>query len=292
VPTRGFTTFVGGGSDGQVGLAAMDYDRDGVRAHKTWFFLPDGWVALGAGIEGQIGDPLTTSINQCLLKSGVLLLRDGRVEALEDAQIKHGDLQGVHHDGAGYYLLHPQRTAVRAAPQSGTWTSIQERARETGTVTQDVFSLWIEHGPRPAEGGYAYRVVPNLPSDDLATYPSGSPVTVLANAPDLQAIAYPRRTSASLIQAVFFAPGRLDVGGPVVGTDTPCLLMLRETEQGILLSVADPTQTQEQVQIQLTGAYTAPGSTYDPAQGITLITVQLPAGDFAGQTVQVRLHAP
>ena len=91
----------------------------------------------------------------------------------------------------GYYLLGAQPTVVSAAPQSGTWTSIQERAPDTGIVTQDVFSLWIEHGKHPTDGTYAYRVVPGLTADEFATYQSRSPITILANEPDLQAIAYP-----------------------------------------------------------------------------------------------------
>jgi len=54
----------------------------------------------------------------------------------------------------------------------------------------------------------------------------------------------------------------------------------------MILSIADPTQTRKQAVIQLTGEYSAPNSIYDPTKGITTITIELPTGDFAGQTVQ------
>ena len=308
VPRTGRTAFVGGVSDGQTGVATMDYDRDGVRAHKAWFFLPDGWVALGSGIRGATPDPVTTSINQCLLASEVLLLRGGQVAALAGERgraadpWRGGDLEGVHHDGVAYYLLTPQQTVVRAAPQSGTWTSIQERAPDTGLVTQDVFSLWIDHGARPESAGYAYRVVPGLPAGDLAAYPSRAPVTIVANERLLQAIAYAQANASPLIQAVFYAAGRLELdAGRAIETDAPCLLMLRCHEDGVTLSVADPTQARRRIQIQIAGQYAGPDCTYDPDREVSVIAVDLPAygapadapsaGDWAGQSVQIDLRA-
>jgi chondroitin AC lyase len=289
VPTRGQTAFVGGVSDGRCGIAAMHANHDGVQARKTWFFVPDGWVALGAGIRGETDDPLTTSINQCLLKSDVLLLHNGGTDTLDAQQQHDDDLQGVYHDGVGYYMLGAQPTVVRAAPQSGTWTSIQERARDTGTVTQDVFSLWIEHGPRPNQGQYAYRVVPGLAEGEFETYSERSPVTILANDPQLQAIATPQY---GMVQAAFHAQGRLIVDETrALEADIPCLLVLQEVDDGLMLSVSDPTQVRPQVHIRLTGHLAGSNCTYLPDQDSTAVRIELPSGGFAGQTVQVRLHA-
>jgi chondroitin AC lyase len=289
LPTRGSTAFVGGVSDGQVGVAAMEVDKAGVQARKAWFFLPDGWVALGAGIAGKTDDPLTTSLNQCLFKSDVLLLREGWAEVLAGERWRGKDLEGVHHDGVGYYLLAAQPAVVSAAPQRGAWTEIQERATDTGTVTQDVFSLWIEHGPRPTEGAYTYRVVPRLSADEFVTYPDQNPVSILANSAHLQAVL---SSGNALAQAVFYAPGRLELDKSLtIEADIPCLLMLRQTAEGLDLSIADPTQTRRQARIRLTGQYTCRGCTDDTSggDGETVLTVDLPSGEFAGQSVQQSL---
>ena len=319
----GSTAFVGGVSDGQVGVGVMDYDKDGVQARKAWFFLPDGWVALGAGIRCSTGDPVTTSINQCLLKSEVLLLREGEVAPLTDPRFYSDNLRGVFHDGVGYYLLAPQHTVVQAAPQSGTWTSIEERSPDTAAVTQDVFSLWIEHGHRPAEDAtsedasagdataecapagdatsecapsedaasedaYAYRVVPGLDGEDFAAYPDTSPVSVPANDARLQAVISSRGT---LVQAVFHAAGCLILDdGVSVETSVPCALMLRRTKDGITLSVTEPTQRLETLQVCLSGHYQGCGSVVDPVVGSTTVTVHLPTAAEAGSTAQVMLQ--
>lgn len=284
----GNTAFVGGVSDGQAGVATMDYDRDGVRARKAWFFLPDGWVALGAGVSGVTDDPVTTSINQCRLTSDVLLLHGARVATLDATQWRGDELLGVYHDGVGYYLLESQDIVVSAAPQSGTWTSIEESTPDTGIVTQDVFSLWIEHGARPSEGAYAYRVVPALPASDFATYNATSPITVLANDAKVQALVYPEE---ALVQAVFYAACCLTVDeGLAIEVDVPCALMLRQAQDAVTLLVADPAQSQSYIQVRLSGHYTGESCTYNPAEEITVVTVDLPTGDFAGQTVRVQLQ--
>ncbi|MBN1642066.1 MAG: hypothetical protein JXA09_12595 [Anaerolineae bacterium] len=288
VPPQGTTDFVGGVSDGRVGVAAMDYGRDGVQARKAWFFMPDGWVALGAGIASASDDPVTTSINQCLLRSDVLLLRDGELEALAGMRLRGGDVRGVYHDGVGYYVLGAHDVVVRAAEQSGTWTSIEERSPDDRLITQHVFSLWIEHGRRPAGGGYAYRIVPGLDARGFATHPGRFPVTVVANDARLQAVA---SSGSALVQAVFYAPGRLTADDALsIEAEAPCALILRRQADAATLSIADPTQLLRRVQVRLSGRYAGPGCAYDRARESTLVTVDLPADAYAGRTIEVRLR--
>jgi chondroitin AC lyase len=125
-------------------------------------------------------------------------------------------------------------------------------------VTQDVFSLWIEHGARPDQGWYADRVVPGLAESEFATYPGRSPVTILANDPQLQAIATPQ---ARLVQAAFCGPGRLVIDKErTLETDIPCLLMVQQSDGGLTLSASDPTQLRPRASIRLTGPYSGPKS--------------------------------
>ena len=74
-----------------------------------------------------------------------------------------------------------------------------------------------------------------------------------------------------------------------IQTDVPCLLMLEQTEDGITLSVSDPTQLRKQVQVRLTGHFGSPNAASLRDQDTTVVNVELPADDFAGQTVQIRL---
>lgn len=51
--------------DGDVMTAAMEYDRDGLKARKAWFFYPGGIVCLGACITMDSDSEVVTTVNQC-----------------------------------------------------------------------------------------------------------------------------------------------------------------------------------------------------------------------------------
>ena len=86
---RGQRPFVGGVSNGQYGLAAMDFARGKLTAKKAWFFFDNEIVCLGAGLNCPTDFPVITSINQCLLKGDVLVSavagRDLILEAYQEA---------------------------------------------------------------------------------------------------------------------------------------------------------------------------------------------------------------
>lgn len=48
---KGASAFAGGASDGTVGVAAFQLQRDSLRARKAWFFFSDLAVCLGADIR-------------------------------------------------------------------------------------------------------------------------------------------------------------------------------------------------------------------------------------------------
>ena len=288
VPAAGNTTFVGGVSDGRMGAAAMDYAKDGVRARKAWFFTDAGWVCLGAGIVGETDHRVTTSVNQCLLKSDVSILQGAKVTPMSGQRLEGGNVQGVHHDGVGYALLEPHRTVVSAGPQSGTWTSIEERSSRHETVTQDVFSLWIDHGIGAKDPRYAYLVAPGMDAETFASFADKMPVQVISNSAEQQAVHYPDQ---KITQAVCDQPGRVEISGEAgVTTDTPCLLMLRRNGDTLEMSVADPTQECEQIELKLDGRYAGDGCAYEADNNVTVVPVVLPQQEFAGKTVQVTLR--
>ena len=284
----GNTDFVGGVSDGRMGAAAMDYAKEDVKARKAWFFFDAGWICLGAGISTETDHHVTTSVNQCLLKSRVSLLRGGGMGTMDGQRLEAGDLEGVLHDGVGTYFLEAQSTVVaRAGPQSGAWTSIEERSTRRDPVTQDVFSLWIDHGARPQGASYAYMVIPGLTPDTFPTFTENTPVRVLSNSPELQAVYV---SDQQVVQAAFYKAGSLAVGeGRTIRVDVPCLLMLRLREDAADLSVADPTQKLGRIQVTLDGRYAGDGSAYLAEENTTTIAVDLPKQALAGSTIQLAL---
>jgi len=291
VPTskacRGLSDFVGGVSDCECGLAAMEYLRDGLRARKVWFFLDEAVVCLGADIECTQLESVWTSVNQCLLNGPVTISMSQRARRLAQGQSLCDELEWAHHDGIGYAFLEPGAVSVCAQEQAGNWHRVHRRESKE-TVRRNVFSLGIDHGSRPKGARYAYAVLPGVAADEMPSLCDSLPVEILHQSSSLQAIS---SEDGKRVQAAFFEPGRLARGaGRFIEVDTPCLVMLDETGSRARLTVADPTGLQQRIGVVLSGRYTGPRTRYDPTKGQTELTITLPQEGFAGRTVRVALR--
>jgi chondroitin AC lyase len=285
-PKAGNTVFVGGVSDGRFGAAVMDYDKGGVSAKKAYFFTPDGLVCLGAGISSAQAEPVLTSLNQCRLYTDITLLEKGKLVALQPEEVERDGIRAVHHDGVAYVLLDGQKVGVSARQQQGSWREVEAKASDE-PVPQDIFTCWIDHGVGPNNAAYAYRIVPGVEAKDLPGLVNESSVRILANTPKLQAVYFEAR---QLTQAVFHAGGSLELpGGGVITADRACTLIWRRIGAEILLSVSDPAQHHRQLILHLQGRYIGRGAADLPVG--TRVVVDLPQGEYAGQTVIIPLSS-
>src|SRR4030095_8331983 len=124
--STGSSSIVGSASDGQYGVAMMDYRRSGVTvtAKKSWFFFDDEVVALGADIDdSSSAAPVFTSLNQ-VLQDGLVTVQDavnGRQTLdLGDVATLSGT-SWIEHDNLGYVLLDPaSQTTVQAKLQTSS----------------------------------------------------------------------------------------------------------------------------------------------------------------------------
>jgi chondroitin AC lyase len=228
--------FVGGVSDGMYGASAMRLDIEGsqsIHAHKSWFFFDDEFVALGSGISSMEPVDVTTTLNQCLLYGEV---------TVDNSQVPIGvhtfsNISWVLHDGVGY--LFPAKTNIRLKNeyQNGSWSSINE-LQSKQPITNNVFTLWLDHGVRPKDASYEYIVVPDTDSAKLEAYVKESPVRILANTVNTQAVI---NDKLGIAEIVFYAPGRLLVKtGLEVNVDQPCMVMLEEKGDTERLTVSTP----------------------------------------------------
>jgi hypothetical protein len=80
VKQSGKTAFVGGLAAGRVALSVMDFessdfgggDSGGIAAHKAWFFLPEGALALVHNVTATADmATVATTLDQCLLDVGI-----------------------------------------------------------------------------------------------------------------------------------------------------------------------------------------------------------------------------
>ncbi len=233
--------FVGGVTDGEYGVAAMELQRESLHARKAWFHFDDSFVCLGTSISCDDADaPVFTSINQCLLRGPVIAYgKAGETHVL--APGKPYDLSAAHrleHDGIAYHF--PEPIPVRARLSAQTGHRPRSGSRPAEPVARDVFSLWIDHGVQPRHDAYAYTVLPAGGLDTQAAFEyEAAQIRILANGPTLQAVWH---RALRLVGIVFWEPGIVPLpGGGRVAVNRPCVVLCQDRRpEGMRLSIANP----------------------------------------------------
>jgi chondroitin AC lyase len=238
------TDFAGGVSDGTNGAAGLDYNRDGVTAKKSWFFLGGRIVCLGAGITGTADAPVDTSLDLRFPPGTVVI--DGHPGGNGIPQAMTG-VGWICAGTRGYVFAQPQTVWIGTQPQQGSWTNIY-KAGSPEKITSDIFSIWLDHGIRPHDATYAYTLLPATTPAQVKSFAAQPGIEIVSNTTAIQAV---RDRDAHLLAAIFFTPGQLQADGQVVSVDQPCALLLHESTGKI--TVADPTEKESRVTVTVGG---------------------------------------
>lgn len=275
VKRKGATRFVGGVSDGMYGVAAMDLASGTLHAQKAWFYFDREIVCLGAGIECATGNPVVTSLNQCLLR-GAVVTSANLTEELPKGERNLAGAKWVWHDNIGYVFPTPATVQVRNDTQTGTLRDVGPGSPEP--VSKDVFSLWINHGAAPQKASYAYIIAPSITAAQAATMAASPlPIEVTSNTPQLQAVWH---NGLQMLAASFREAGQVMAGGMTVGVDQPCLLLLQRSDSSLRISVSNP-QNDATAAVNVTIMMDKGGKKREQ-----VVRVELPGGLNAGQSVR------
>lgn len=270
----GTTDFIGGVSDGTYGLAACDFERDGLTAKKSWIFFDDEIVCLGAGISSAPGGAVVTTLNQCYLNDEVILTEADKSTTLGRGQHASSAANWLWHDSVAYVLLEPASLHLQNDTKSGSWHAGNRRYSDR-EETADLFTAWTDHGSAPQAATYSYVVVPGIDRDRVADYTSKVPIRVLANTEQLQAVAH---EPLGLVAGAFYHSGEVTIRpGFAIRVDKACLMLAREQDGKILLTLANPTNTAVDVPVTVTTG------DREPTSHRTI--VKLPGGFPAGSSI-------
>jgi chondroitin AC lyase len=280
VRSLGQTSFVGGVSDGEYGLAAMELARGPLTAKKAWFYFDDEFVCLGAGITCASTNPVCTSVNQCLRSGDVSAA--GWTLPLANGEHTMDGVRWVEHDSVVYSFPANTRLKLKLGLQTGRWSEIGPSG--TAPISKEVFNLWIDHGPNVDGGVYQYTVLPGARGAQAGR--ALHQVKVVSNTPELQAV---QHEDLKLLAAAFRQPGKLAAGrGWTISVDQPCLTLLQDTADGARLSVSNPENRPLTVNIRLDRKLSGPGCSADQLRG-TIVNLVLPEGEDAGRSVTCAL---
>ena len=182
--------FVGGAGDGWLGAAALDFKRidagAALTARKSWAFLDEGAVALGAAIVSDGRFNATTALEQRALGGAVWVGVGGSPPALVPPEsvleLSAGTVDWVWHDGT---VLVPALggggggggvLVVSTRTQHGAWSSVVSPGAPNATVAVPMFLVYLHHGAvtPAAPGGYAYAVLPDAAATPAAAAAAAS----------------------------------------------------------------------------------------------------------------------
>jgi chondroitin AC lyase len=245
----GRSDFVGGVSDGSVGVTCLDLKVLSLRARKSFFCMDDGLMCLGSGITDTQPAPVVTTVNQCRLKGEVHVIEaNGQMRKLRTGTHALPGARLVWHDGVAYVFAPNQRVVCVKQPQLGHWKRLNFNQSDT-LLKMDVFTLWLEHGSCPSDASYAYRIIPGVTLAQAEKLWQDESVKVLSLTASLQAV---RDSRSGMIGAVFYKPGVLWLtNGLNVHVSHPCAIMLFEKEGKLFVS--DPTQATRTINIGVHG---------------------------------------
>lgn len=286
IQNRGLSDFVGGVSDGTFGAAAFDFisPLDPLQVKKAWFMFNHEYVCLGAGMQARTKYPVATTINQVLLRSAVKVSNENSV--LEVPKGEHL-LEGINwllQDSIGYLFQEPTNVHLYNKTATGSWRSINHQSGYTDEpVQEEVFKLWLDHGARPGGAEYAYIVLPAVDQQTLEDYAAQPQIQILSNSPEIQAVWH---RGLEMAQIVFYQHGSIDLpNGQQLGLDSPGIIMASFREDRIeSIWVSDPSRKLAILQLH-TGW--KDGSAAGKSKQSEVISVKLPAGEFAGQSIAV-----
>ncbi|MFE3450859.1 polysaccharide lyase 8 family protein [Nonomuraea sp. NPDC059194] len=211
--------WVGGATDGTYATVGQHLNglESTVEAFKSWFFLDDAVVCMGAGITGADGVAVETVVD------------NRRTEAPLTVDRVAG---WAHLEGHGGYVLPcaPLRT-------------LRER-RTGGPAMRGYVTLWLDHGVDPRSAGYLYLLMPGA-SAQATRARAADPAWagVLANTARQQGVHVP---SMGITAVNFWNDG---VAGPLAAS-APCAVLVRERDDGTAtLTVSDPRRDLDELTV-------------------------------------------
>lgn len=243
----GKTSFVGGVSDGKIGMSCLDYNDNKVKAKKAWFMFDEGVVCLGTDISSNSKYDIFTCINQTLAEDDFAVSENSEI-FYGASYDKTGSFDWVYNNKIGYITNSP--VSVTLEERTGNWKSISERVDSEEYIGK-VFEIGIPHSVKPKNESYDYTVLMNTTVDKLKKYCLNPTLETLSNTNSIQAV---WNKESNVIMAVFWKKGSLKLpNGDLLEVSRGCNLICAEQENGYEVYVSNPLQNGKDISVSING---------------------------------------
>ncbi|SMF90851.1 Bacterial surface proteins containing Ig-like domains [Paenibacillus uliginis N3/975] len=250
--------WVGGSSiDNLYGSAGMDFSLElstgsKLRGKKSWFMFDDEIVALGSGItspEARVVETIvenrqvSESGENALTVNGVLQpVNLGWNETMKDVQWAHlaGHVPG---SDIGYYFPNsPELRGLREA-RKGAWKDINTGG-SADLITKNYVSLSFDHGKMPQDASYSYVLLPNKDAAATEQYSQNPDIEVISQNNQVHAV---KESKLGWYGFNFWEAAT----SAFLRTYSPASVQVHEQGDQLTVAVADPTQKQSRIVVEL-----------------------------------------
>lgn len=216
--------------NGNFGMKLHEHDKynGSHRARKSFHFFGDMIVCLGTNIENTNSEfPTETTVFQ---------LAAVTPEARQYWNAcKGGGQTYIDPNGVGYYL---SKHSMADAKYERNFPQVTVGERSAKPTSGDWVSLTLQHGKAPAGASYEYAVLPHTDAASLKTFAKNPAYRVLQQ--DRNAHIVHSLTDNITSYVLFETPRSLPADGLLQKADTSCLVMVRENNGKLLLTVSQP----------------------------------------------------
>lgn len=174
------TDNVGGISFNNVGLSAMEVNREGLKARKVWFFTDDYVFCLGQGIHSDSSLMVTTAVDQRLKRGEDLQVLNNKEWDIVNGKIDLNNKETRLIHGQVGYLIRKAKGIAQTETRKGFWCEIMKMYKPK-EVAGDVVSIYINHDIAPQNGTYEYFVFPSTDKNTLKSFDCKKELTLIQN---------------------------------------------------------------------------------------------------------------
>jgi chondroitin AC lyase len=272
-----------------LGVSSPGYN--GVSYNKAYFMFDSVMVCLGANISSiKTRANTVTSVNQGVGTYRAVTYNAGTETTLglESKVYANNELKWVHYNNMGYIFPNGGNLTLENVNKSGQWYAINNGDGNKSTdaaVTNQLFSIWFDHGVLAKNQTYQYIVAMNQSLTNFKNiYNNGNTgYTVVQNTNLVQAVKNDK-LSMPKYGMVFYQAGSVDFGnGLVVSVDNPAIVYMEGEGKNLRVAVSDPNQNLYIIRVTINQVVTGAGTLV--SGGNTTITFPLPTNEFAGSTV-------
>lgn len=248
----GSEAFVGGVSDGGIGIAAMRYTNPitgSLHWQKAWFFL-DGDVqhTMISGLISTTDAPVYSVLDQ-RLHTGSVFVDGVQTNSTEETQV-----ETLWHGGVGYLFPNLDNSAVisvSVGETNGSWSAIGTSSQPPTTI--DLFAARVEH--KSTSTPISYTTFPGTSYHTFLAKSSRLRLRSVQNDEDISAVFDEENNTAMVVfwdaagGSVTFDPA--PANAPITITADGNIALLYRIETGEV-TVSDPSQSLARTQVTLT----------------------------------------